>query len=124
MTDLMLSLARAFLVGGLICLFSQILIDKTKLTPARILVLLVVTGVILNAVGLFQPLREFGGAGVTTPLLGFGGNVAEGVRLAVREKGFLGALTGPLTASAGGISAAILFGYLAALLGKSHPKRL
>lgn len=123
MTDLMLSLARAFLVGGLVCLFSQILIDKTKLTPARILVLLVVTGVILNAVGLFQPLREFGGAGVTTPLLGFGGLIADGVREAVDRQGLLGAFTGGLTATAGGISAALIFGYVASLLTRGKPKR-
>ena len=123
MTDLMLSLIRAFLVGGLVCLLSQILIDKTKLTPARILVLLVVTGVILNAVGLFQPLREFGGAGVTTPLLGFGGLIADGVREAVDRQGLLGAFTGGLTATAGGISAALIFGYIASLLTRGKPKR-
>ena len=123
MTDLMLSLIRAFLVGGLVCLLSQILIDKTKLTPARILVLLVVTGVILNAVGLFQPLKEFGGAGVTTPLLGFGGLIADGVREAVDRQGLLGAFTGGLTATAGGISAALIFGYIASLLTRGKPKR-
>ena len=111
-------------MGGAVCAVAQLLIDLTKLTPARILVLYVVLGVALGAVGLYEPLRRIFGAGVGVPLLGFGGTIAEGVRLAVREKGFLGALTGPLTASAGGISAAILFGYLAALLGKSHPKRL
>ena len=122
--ELILDLVKAFLVGGAFCLVGQILIDYTKLTPARILVLYVVLGVALGAVGLYEPLRRIFGAGVGVPLLGFGGTIAEGVRLAVREKGFLGALTGPLTASAGGISAAILFGYLAALLGKSRPKRL
>lgn len=123
MTDTILSLVRAFLVGGLVCLLSQILIDKTKLTPARILVLLVVTGVILNAVGLFQPLKEFGGAGITTPLLGFGGLIADGVREAVDRQGLLGAFTGGLTATAGGISAALIFGYIASLLTRGKPKR-
>lgn len=123
MTDTILSLVRAFLVGGFVCLIAQILIDKTKLTPARILVLLVVTGVILNAVGLFQPLREFGGAGITTPLLGFGGLIADGVREAVDRQGLLGAFTGGLTATAGGISAALIFGYIASLLTRGKPKR-
>ena len=114
---------NAFICGGVLCAVGQILIDKTKLTPARILVLLVVTGVILNAVGLFQPLREFGGAGVTTPLLGFGGLIADGVREAVDRQGLLGAFTGGLTATAGGISAALIFGYVASLLTRGKPKR-
>ena len=123
MTDTILALVRAFLVGGFVCLVAQILIDKTKLTPARILVLLVVMGVILNAVGLFQPLKEFGGAGITTPLLGFGGLIADGVREAVDEQGLLGAFTGGITATAGGISAALIFGYVASLLTRGKPKR-
>lgn len=123
MTDTILSLVRAFLVGGFVCLIAQILIDKTKLTPARILVLLVVTGVILNAVGLFAPMKEFGGAGITTPLLGFGGLIADGVREAVDRQGLLGAFTGGLTATAGGISAALIFGYIASLLTRGKPKR-
>lgn len=123
MKECILALVRAFLVGGTICLLAQILIDKTKLTPARILVTLVVTGVFLEAVGLFAPLREFGGAGATTPLCGFGSLIAKGVREAVDEKGLLGVLTGGLTAAAGGTSAALVFGYIAALCTRGKPKR-
>jgi len=123
MTNTVLGLVRAFLVGGLICLLAQILIDKTKMTPARILVLLVVSGVFLDAVGLFAPLKAFGGAGVTTPLLGFGGLIANGVREAVDRQGLLGALTGGISATAGGISAALVFGYVAALCTRGKPKR-
>ena len=120
-------MANAFLVfisGGLLCVIAQLLIDLTKLTPARILVLYVVTGVLLGAVGLFEPMKEIFGSGVTVPLLGFGGAIARGVREAVRETGFLGALTGGFAAAAGGTAAALCFGYLAALLGKSRPKGL
>lgn len=113
---------RAFLVGGLLCVVAQILIDKTKLTPARILVVYVTAGVLLGAVGLYEPLAEFGGAGATTPLTGFGYLIAKGVREAVQEKGLLGALTGPLTAAAGGTAAALVFGYLVALIGRGKPK--
>ena len=123
MNDVILSVVRAFLTGGLICLFAQILLDRTRLTPARILVLLVVVGVVLEAVGLFAPLREFGGAGATTPLIGFGALIAGGVRDACNEKGLLGALTGGLSAAAGGTSAALVFGYLAALVTRGKPKR-
>lgn len=123
MTENLLMLARAFLVGGAICVVAQILIDKTRLTPARILVTLVVVGVFLEAVGLFAPLREFGGAGATTPLCGFGALIAKGVRRAVDEKGLLGVLTGGLTAAAGGTSAALVFGYIAALCTRGKPKR-
>lgn len=123
MTEFWLQLGRAFLVGGLICIIAQILIDKTRLTPARILVSLVVAGVFLEAVGLFAPLKEFGGAGATTPLCGFGALIAEGVRKAVDEKGLLGVLTGGLTAAAGGTAAALVFGYIAALCTRGKPKR-
>lgn len=112
----------AFLVGGALCVVAQILIDTTKLTPARILVLYVTAGVFLTAVGLYEPLVEFAGAGATTPLTGFGYRIAEGVKQAVEEKGLLGALTGGLTATAGGIAAAICFGYLAALCCRGHRK--
>ena len=113
----------AFLVGGLVCLFAQILIDLTKLTPARILVIYVVLGVFLGAVGLFEPLADFAGCGITVPLIGFGGNVARGVREAVSETGLLGALTGGLSAASGGTAAALCFGYLVALFCNARPKR-
>ena len=113
---------RAFLVGGGLCVIAQILIDKTKLTPARILVLYVVAGVALGAVGLYEKLAEFGGAGATVPLTGFGYLISKGVREAVEEKGLPGALTGPLTAAAGGTAAALVFGYIVALLFKGNAK--
>ena len=112
----------AFLVGGLVCLLAQLLIDLTKLTPARILVVYVVLGVFLGAVGLFEPLADFAGCGITVPLIGFGGNVARGVREAVSETGLLGALTGGLSAASGGTAAALCFGYLVALFCHSKPK--
>jgi stage V sporulation protein AE len=112
----------AFLVGGGLCVIAQILIDRTSLTPARILVVYVVAGVILGALGWYQPLVDFAGAGATTPLTGFGFLISKGIRKAVDEKGLLGALTGSLSASAGGISAALVFGYLACLLSKGKPK--
>ncbi len=120
--DALLPYLRAFLVGGILCVIAQILIDKTKLTPARILVIYVVAGVILGAVGLYQPIVDFGGAGATTPLTGFGYLIAKGIREAVEEKGLLGALTGALTAASGGIAAALVCGYLAALICKGKPK--
>ena len=113
---------RAFFVGGVICVIAQILIDKTKLTPARILVVYVVAGVLLGGVGLYEALADFGGAGATVPLTGFGYLISKGVREAVEEKGLLGALTGPLTAAAGGTAAALVFGYLVALLSKGKAK--
>ena len=113
---------KAFLVGGLLCLIGQILIDKTKLTPARILVSYVVIGVFLGAVGLYQPLVDFAGAGASVPLTGFGNTLAKGVREAVEEDGFLGIFTGGLKASAGGITAAILAGLVASLLFKAKDK--
>ena len=113
---------KAFLIGGAICLVGQLLIDKTKLTPARILVSYVVTGVILGAVGLYAPFAEFAGAGAAVPLTGFGNTLAKGVREAVDEQGFLGIFTGGLKATAGGITAAILAGLLAALLFRPKDK--
>ena len=113
---------KAFVVGGLICVIGQILIDKTKLTPARILVGFVVSGVILSALGFYEPLVEFAGAGATVPLSGFGHSLAKGVRSAVVDKGFLGIFTGGLSATAAGISAAIVFGYLIALFFKPKDK--
>ena len=112
----LITLGKAFLVGGLFCAVGQVLIDKTKLTPARILVGYVVAGVLLSALGLYQPLVEFAGAGATVPLTGFGHLLATGVQKAVAEKGILGALTGGLTASAAGITAAMIFGLLVALI--------
>ena len=112
----------AFAVGGGLCVLAQILIDKTGMTPARILVSYVVAGVFLEAVGLYQPFADFAGAGATTPLTGFGFLIAKGVRKAVLEKGLLGALTGGLTAAAGGTAAALFFGFLAALIFKGKPK--
>ena len=113
---------RAFAVGGLLCVIAQILIDKTKLTPARILVVYVVAGVALGGLGIYEPLVKFAGAGATTPLTGFGYLIAKGVREAVEQKGLLGALTGGLSAASGGIAAALTFGYLACLLFKGKSK--
>ncbi len=114
----------AFLVGGAFCVIAQLLIDLTRLTPARILVFYVVAGVALGALGLYEPLYEFAGAGVSVPLIGFGGTIARGVRPAVHTTGLLGALTGPLTAASGGTAAALVFGFLAACLVNGRPKRL
>lgn len=111
---------KAFLLGGALCLIGQILIDKTKLTPARILVSYVVAGVILGGCGVYKPLLDWGGAGASVPLTGFGYTLCKGVRQAVEEDGLLGALTGGLKAAAGGITAAVIFGFLASLL--FHPK--
>lgn len=112
----------AFVIGGLFCAVGQTLIDYTKLTPARILVSYVVAGVVLGALGIYKPLVDFAGAGATVPITGFGNILAEGVRQAVDEKGFLGILTGGLTGAAGGITAAILFGLLTALVFKPKEK--
>lgn len=114
--------AKAFLVGGILCLIGQILIDKTMLTPARILVGYVVAGVILGAVGVYQPIVDFAGAGATIPLTGFGNTLAKGVMEAIEEDGFLGILTGGLKATAGGITAAIVSGLLASILFKPKDK--
>ena len=120
--DVILPYLRAFVCGGALCLIGQILIDKTSLTPARILVSYVVAGVILGGLGIYPWLVEWGGAGATVPLTGFGYLLAKGVAQAVVEKGALGILTGGITAAAGGITAAVLFGLLGALLFKSRPK--
>lgn len=112
----------AFTVGGALCVVAQLLIDKTKLTPARILVIYVTAGVILGAIGLYGPLVELAGGGATTPLTGFGYLISQGVKKAVDEKGLLGSLTGGLTAAAGGTAAALCFGYIAALIFKGRPK--
>jgi len=113
---------KAFLCGGLLCVIGQLLIDKTSLTPARILVTYVVSGVVLGGLGLYKYVVEFGGAGATVPLTGFGYLLAKGVRTAVEERGLLGALSGGVTAAAAGITAAIFFGYLVALLCKPKSK--
>ena len=118
----LLPFVRAFIVGGLFCVIAQILIDKTKMTPARILVLYVVAGVFLGAVGLYGPLSDFAGAGASTPLTGFGYLISKGVRKAVDEKGLLGALTGPLSAAAAGTSAALVAGFIGALFFKGKHK--
>ena len=114
---------NAFLCGGVLCAVGQVLIDRTRLTPARILTGYVVAGVLLQAVGVYQPLVNWGGAGAMVPLTGFGYCLAKGVRKAVTEQGLLGALTGGLTAAAGGIAAAVVFGVLAALLFRPGDKR-
>ena len=113
---------KAFLIGGAICLVGQLLIDKTKLTPARILVSYVVIGVFLGAIGVYQALADFAGAGATVPLTGFGNTLAKGVKKAVDEDGFLGIFTGGLKASAGGITAAIFSGLLASILFRAKDK--
>ena len=113
---------KAFLVGGLFCVVGQVLMDKTKLTPARILVGYVVTGVLLGALGLYQPILDFAGAGASVPLCGFGATLAKGVKEAIDESGALGILTGGLKATAAGITAAILFGLLAGILFKPKDK--
>ena len=113
---------KAFLVGGLLCMIGQILIDKTKLTPARILVSYVVIGVFLGAVGLYDQLLDFAGAGASVPLTGFGNTLARGVREAIEKDGFIGIFTGGLTAAAGGIAAAIIAGLITSILFKAKDK--
>lgn len=113
---------KAFLVGGALCLIGQVLIDKTKLTPARILVSYVVIGVFLGAIGVYQSLVDFAGAGASVPLTGFGNTLAKGVKEAVQTDGFLGIFTGGLKAAAGGITAAIALGLLASILFKAKDK--
>lgn len=122
MMKIILPYVCAFAVGGAFCVIAQILIDRTKLTPARILVFYVVAGVALGALGWYRPLVDLAGAGATTPLTGFGYLISQGVRRAVDERGLLGALTGGLTAAAGGTAAALCFGYLAALFFHGKPK--
>ena len=113
---------NAFIIGGVLCVIAQILLDKTQLTPARILVGYVVAGVTLGAIGIYKPLVEFAGAGAATPLSGFGFLISEGVRRAVEENGLLGALTGGITAASAGIAAAICFGLLASFFFKGKNK--
>ena len=120
--DLFWEFAKAFLVGGAVCAVGQALIDYTKLTPARILVSYVVAGVILGGLGIYQPLIDFAGAGASVPLTGFGALLAKGVKEAVEKDGVLGIFTGGLTASAAGITAAVLFGLIAALIFKPGDK--
>ena len=117
-----MDLLKAFVVGGLFCVVGQILIDKTKLTPARILVSYVVIGVFLGAIGIYKPLVDYAGAGATVPLTGFGYNLAKGVKEAINEDGFIGILSGGLKATAGGITAAIVAGLIASLLFKAKDK--
>ena len=118
-----IQLLYCFLTGGVICIIGQILIDKTKLTSARILVIFVTTGTILGGLGIYQYLVDFAGAGATVPLTGFGYNLAKGAIKAVKETGIVGAFTGGVTASAGGIAAAIFFGYIASLISKPKMKK-
>ena len=117
------SLLKCFIVGGLICVIGQILIDKTKLTPARILVIFVTTVAILGGLGIYQYLVDFAGAGATVPLTGFGYNLAKGAIEGVKQSGLIGAFTGGVKAAAGGIAAAVFFGYLAALISKPKMKK-
>ena len=122
----MLDLTRlilSFLVGGVICVIAQLLIDLTNLTPARILVLYVCLGVFLGGIGIYDKIFSFAGAGISVPLIGFGGTVAKGVMESVDEKGLLGILTGPFSAASVGCSAALIFGYLICLIFKGKPKR-
>lgn len=120
--EIILTYLKAFVVGGALCVIGQLLIDYTKLTPARILTIYVVSGVILGAVGVYQPLADWAGAGATVPLTGFGNALAKGVKEAVAEKGLLGAFTGGFTAAAGGICAAVFFALIAALVFKPKDK--
>ena len=113
---------KAFIVGGLICVVGQILIDRTKLTPARILVLFVTLGVFLGAIGVYEPLVNFAGAGATVPLTGFGYTLSLGIKEAIEKQGLLGILTGGVTAGSAGIAAAVVFGYIAALVSKPRDK--
>ena len=120
--EMIMDYLKAFAVGGMLCVIGQLLIDYTKLTPARILSCYVVAGVILGALGLYEPLTDFAGAGASVPLTGFGYNLAKGVRDAVNEQGLLGVFTGGFTASAGGICAAVFFALIVALLFKPKDK--
>lgn len=117
------SLLKCFVVGGIICIIGQILIDKTKLTPAKILVIFVTTGVILGGLGIYKYLVDFAGAGATVPLTGFGYNLAKGTIEEVQQSGLIGAFTGGVKSAAGGISAAVFFGYIASLISKPKMKK-
>lgn len=120
--EILTEYAKAFAVGGLLCAIGQLLIDYTKLTPARILTIYVVAGVVLGALGLYQPLADWAGAGATVPLTGFGNALAKGVKRAVEEKGLLGAFSGGFTAASAGICAAMFFGWLTALICRPGDK--
>ena len=117
-------LLLAFLMGGIVCIPAQILIDKTKLTPARILVIYVSLGVLLYALGIYDPLFKIFSTGVSVPLIGFGANIAKGVKQAVEAEGLVGALSGGLTAASAGIAAALIFGLIISFFFKSKPKRM
>lgn len=117
------SLLKCFIVAGIICVIGQILIDKTKLTPARILVIFVTTGAVLGGLGIYKYLVEFAGCGATVPLTGFGYNLAKGAKEAVEQYGFVGSFIGGIKAAAGGIAAAIFFGYIASLISKPKMKK-
>ena len=121
--EIFLTYLKVFITGGIICTIGQVLIDKTKLTPARILVLFVVLGVVLTGLGIYKPIVDFGGSGATVPISGFGYALANGVKEEIDENGFLGVLTGGITATSAGITAAIVFGYLGALISKSNIKK-
>lgn len=121
--EMLVGFIKAFLVGGVFCAIGQVLVDKTNLTPARILSLYVVAGVILGGVGVYQPLADWAGAGATIPLTGFGNALASGVERSVNERGLLGAFLGGFTAAAAGVTAAIVFGFLVALIGKPKEKQ-
>ena len=122
--EIMTELLLVFIFGGIVCSIAQVLIDLTKLTPARILVLYVCLGVLIYGIGLYEPLFQSFGAGISVPLLGFGANIARGVKEAIDSTGPIGILTGGLSSSAAGITAALLFGFLASLLFKPKPKRM
>lgn len=121
--EIFLTYLKVFITGGIICTIGQVLIDKTKLTPARILVLFVVLGVVLTGLGIYKPIVDFGGSGATVPISGFGYALANGVKEEIDENGFLGIFTGGITATSAGITAAIVFGYLGALISKSNIKK-
>lgn len=120
--EMFLMYVKAFIVGGILCVIGQLLIDYTKLTPARILTIYVVAGVVLSAIGLYQPLADWAGAGATVPLTGFGHNLAKGIRKAVAEQGLLGVFTGGFTAASAGLCAAVFFGLLVSLVFKPSDK--
>lgn len=121
--DIFITYLKVFITGGIICTIGQILIDKTKLTPARILVIFVTAGVILTGLGIYEPIVDFGKAGATVPISGFGYCLGNGVIEEIDKKGAIGIFTGGITAAAGGIAAAIIFGYLAALVSKPDIKK-
>ena len=122
--QIFIDILSAFAVGGIFCVIAQLLIDLTKLTPARILVLYVTVGVALGATGLYQPLLTFAGCGASVPLIGFGGLIAKGVREAIDEKGMIGILSGGISAASAGITASLLFGYLVAVFFRGKPKKM